>query len=144
MVEPALFGPLDAVLAPVIEFLLLALVLANLGTRYAAHRSHVRQAEEEVESLERHRVHELSNGLLVLASFYYLTLHVHAGTVLSVLVLGTVVADFFEFEGRQVELRQEWELEPPKGAIVGSLLVLSYAAFLSLFFLIQPYWDQIV
>lgn len=144
MVEPALFGPLDAVLAPVIEFLLLALVVANLVTRYVAHRSHVRQAEAGAETLDRHRVHELSNGLLVLASFYYLTLHVHAGTVLSVLVIGTVVADFFEFEGRQLELRQEWELEPPKGAIVGSLLVLAYAAYLSLFFVIQPYWDLIV
>ncbi len=82
--------------------------------------------------------------MLVLASFYYLTLQAHAGMVLSVIVLGTVVADFFEFEGRQVELRQDWALETPKGAIAGSLLALAYAAFLSLFFLVKPVWEIVV
>lgn len=144
MVEPALFGPLDAVLAPVIEYLLLVLVVANLGTRLAAHRSHVRQAEDESESLTRHRLHEASNVVLVLASFYYLTIHHHGGIVLSVIVLATVIADFFEFEGRQVELRQGWELERPKGALVGSLLALVYAAYQSLFFLVEPFWKLIV
>lgn len=144
MVEPALFGPLDTVLAPVIEYVLLVLVVANLGTRLLAHRSHVAAAAEGAESLSRHRLHEVSNVVLVLASFYYLTLHHHAGMVLSVIVLGTVIADFFEFEGRQVELRQDWELEPPKGAIVGSMLALAYAAFQSLFFLVKPFWELIV
>ena len=144
MVEPALFGPLDAVLAPVIEFVLFALGVANLGTRLLAHRAHVRQAEQGVESLSRHRLHEASNVVLVLASFYYLTLHHHSGMVLSVIVVGTVIADFFEFEGRQVELRQDWALDQPKGAIVGSLIALAYAAFLSLFYLVKPYWELIV
>jgi hypothetical protein len=144
MVEPALFGPLDAALAPVIEYLLLVLVVANMGTRLAAHRSHLRQAEAGAESLSRNRLHEASNVVLVLASFYYLTLHVHAGTVMAVIVLGTVIADFFEFESRQVELRQDWALERPKGALVGSALALAYAAFQSLFFLVQPYWELVV
>ena len=144
MVEPALFGPLDAVLAPVIEHVILVLVVANLGTRLLAHRSHVRAAAEGGEARARHRLHQVSNVVLVLASFYYLTLHVHAGMVLSVIVLGTVIADFFEFESRQVELRQNWELEPPKGAIVGSMLALAYAAFQSLFFLVKPFWELIV
>ena len=144
MVEPALFGPIDSVLAPVIEFVLLVLVAANMGTRLLAHRAHLRQAENGAESLSRHRLHEASNLVLVLASFYFLTLHVHAGMVISVIVLGTVIADFFEFEGRQVELRQGWELEPPKGAIVGSMLALAYAAFQSLFFLVKPFWELIV
>lgn len=144
MVEPALFGPIDAALAPVIEYLLLVLVVANLGTRLLAHRAHVRQAEAGAESLSRHRLHEASNVVLVLATFYYLTLHHHSGFVLSVIVLGTVLADFFEFESRQVELRQDWDLERPNGAIVGSLLALAYAAFLSLFFLVKDYWELIV
>ena len=144
MVEPALFGPLDAVLAPVMEFVLLVLVIANMGTRLLAHRAHLRQAAAGVDSLSRHRLHEASNIVLVLASFYYLTLHQHSGMVLSVIVVVTVIADFFEFEGRQVELRQDWALEQPKGAIVGSLIALAYAAFLSLFFLVKPYWELIV
>ena len=144
MVEPALFGPLDALLAPVIEHVLLVLVVANMATRLLAHRSHVAQAEAEADSLERHRLHEASNLGLLLASFYYLTLHVHAGTVMSVIVLGTVIADFFEFEGRQVELRQGWSLERPKAALVGSGLALAYAAFQSLFFLVKPFWELVV
>jgi hypothetical protein len=144
MVEPALFGPLDAVLAPVIEPLLLVLVAGNMGTRLLAHRAHVRAAESGAESLSRHRLHEASNVVLVLASFYFTTLQPHAGTVLSVIVLGTVLADFFEFEGRQVELRHDWTLDAPKAAIAGSVLALVYAAYLSLFFLVRPYWELLV
>jgi hypothetical protein len=144
MVEPALFGPLDALLAPVIEFVLLVLVVANLGTRLLAHRSHVQQAEAGAESLSRHWLHEASNIVLVLGSFYYLSVHHHAGMVLSVIVLATVIADFFEFEGRQVELRQGWDLDRPKGAIIASMIALAYAAFQSLFFLVKPFWELVV
>ncbi|MDZ7702749.1 MAG: hypothetical protein U5J98_12205 [Halobacteriales archaeon] len=144
MVEPALFGPLDALVAPVIEYVVLVLVVANMGTRLLAHRAHVEQADSGADALSRHRLHEASNALLVLGSFYYLTLHLHAGTVLSVIVLGTVLADFFEFEGRQLELRQDWALERPKAALVGSGLALAYAAFQSLFFLVKPFWELIV
>lgn len=144
MVEPALFGPLDAVLAPVIEPVLLLLVVANMATRLLAHRTHVREAESGADALSRHRLHEASNVVLVLASFYFMTVQAHAGMVLSVLVLGTVLADLFEFEGRQVELRQDWPLEAPKAAITGSVLALLYAAYLSLFFLVRPYWELLV
>ncbi|MFB6353193.1 MAG: hypothetical protein ABEJ92_03820 [Halobacteriales archaeon] len=144
MVEPALFGPLDAVLAPVIEPLLLVLVVANMGTRLLAHRSHVRQAAAGADSLSRYPLHDLANAVLVLASFYYLTVHHHAGLVLSVVVLGTVIADLFEFEGRQVELRQDLGLDRPKAAIAGSVIALAYAAYQSLFFLVKPFWELIV
>ena len=82
--------------------------------------------------------------LLVLASFYFLTLSHHSGIVLSVLVVGMVLADFFEFEARLVEARQDLPLEPPKGAMVASALVLLYAAYLALFFVIEPVWSRIV
>jgi hypothetical protein len=143
MVEPAILGPIDALLAPVIEYVVLVLVLANLGTRYLAHGSHVRQAEQS-EDVSRHYLHELSNVVLVLVSFYYLTLHHHSGIVLSMLVIGTVLTDFFEFEARRVEARQGLPIEQPKGAIVASAVVFLYAAYLSLFFVVEPVWSAIV
>lgn len=150
MVDPAIFGPIDAVLARqvvgplLIEWAILALVLLNLLTRLLAHRQHVRQAAAESATITRHRGHESTNVLLVVASFYYMTLEPHAGIVLSVLVIGTVMADVFEFEARRVEIREDRPLDAPKGAIAGSLLVLGYAAFLSLFFLIADVWNAIV
>ena len=82
--------------------------------------------------------------VLVLGSFYYLTLHHHSGIVLSVLVVGTVLTDFFEFEARLVEARRDIPLEAPKGAIVGSLIVVAYAAYLALFFVVEPIWSAVV
>ncbi len=49
-----------------------------------------------------------------------MTLHHHGGMVLSVLVLGAVITDFFEFESRKVEARRDIPLERPKGAIVAA------------------------
>lgn len=144
MVDPALFGPIDAVLAPVVEYVLLLLVFVNLGTRLLAHQTHVKQAQNDDDGIQRHPVHEVSNWLLLLASFYYLTLHYHSGIVLSLLVLGMVLTDFFEFESRRVEAREELELDRPKGAIAGSLLVFAYTAYVSLFYLIEPLWNAIV
>lgn len=144
MVEPAIFGPIDALLAPVAEYVVLLLVLANLVTRGLAYRRHRDQAEDGPDAVERYRLHEFSNVLLLLGSFYYLTLHHHSGIVLSVLVVGTVLTDFFEFEARLVEARQGMPIEAPKGAIVGSLIVAMYAAYLALFFVIEPIWNQIV
>ena len=144
MVEPAIFGPIDTILAPVVEYVVLLLVLANLATRALAHRHHVRQAEDGPEAVERYRLHELTNVALLLGSFYYLTLHHHSGMVLSILVVGMVLTDFFEFESRLVEARRGIPIEAPKGAIVGSLIVAAYAAYLALFFVIEPLWSQIV
>ena len=139
-----LFGPVDAILAPYAEYFVLGLVLVNMITRHLAHRRHVAAAGDGEESVSRYLPHVAANVLLVLGSFYYLTLHHHSGTVLSVIVLVTVIADVFEFEGRAVELRQDWSLDAPKGAIAGSLLALAYAAYLSLFYLVKPYWELIV
>lgn len=130
MVEPAIFGPLDSLLAPVIGYIVLILVVANLTTRYLAHRQYITQAEDGADTIARHMGHEATNVLLVLASFYYLTVHHHSGLVLSVLVLGMVISDIFEFESRKVEARNDYALEPPKGAIVISLLVVVYAAYI--------------
>lgn len=144
MVEPALFGPIDGLLAPVIEYVLLVLVLANLGTRLVAHRSHVRQVEAGADALSRHPLHQAVNVLLMLGSFYYLTVNHHSGMVLSVLVLGMVIADFFEFEARNVEAREDRPLDTPKGAIFASMIVAGYTLYVSLFFIVAPVWNMIV
>jgi len=143
--DPAtMLGPLDA-LQPYVEFVILGLVLANVVARLLEHRSHVAQAREGgAEAISRGPARVATNALLVLASFYYLTLHPHGGTVMSVLVLTMVLSDVFEFEARKVEARKETSLDVPKAAIGASGLVLAYAAFQALFFLIEPYWSAIV
>lgn len=142
--EPAIFGPVDTVLEPVIEYVILVLVLINLGTRFRAHRSHVTQAANGgPEAVSRHLGHEASNFVLVFTSFYYLTLHHHAGFVLSTLVIGMIITDFFEFESREVEARNDMEFEQPKAALGVSALVLIYAAYYGLQFLYEPYLDLI-
>jgi len=143
MAYPAtLLGPLDA-LGTVIEPLLVVLVVANLGTRLLADRHHRAQAAEG-ESLSRYVPHEASNVLLVLASFYYLTYDYHPGMVLSVLVVSLVIVDFFEFEARAVEARRDDRLDRPKAAIAGSMLVLGYVLYTTVFFLVRPVWSAIV
>jgi len=144
--EPSvtLFGPIDTVVGPYIEYVILVLVLANIATRAMEYSQHVEQAREEAEAITRSAPRVATNALLVVSSFYYLTLHAHAGMVMSVLVLGMVVTDVFEFESRLVEARRDIEIERPKGAIAASVLVLLYAGFQSLFFLVAPVWDAIV
>ena len=145
-VSVSLFGPLDALLATGsrAEFVVLVLVVSNILTRKLANDRYRRQAEDGADALSRHPLHIASTWGLVLASFYFLTLNHHSGVVLTVLVLGMFVADFFEFESRKVEVREDLPLERPSGAIVASLIVLLYAAYLSLFFVIAPIWFQIV
>ncbi|MFB6069151.1 MAG: hypothetical protein ABEJ90_04410 [Halobacterium sp.] len=139
-----LFGPLDTVLAPHVEYVLLAIVLLNFVSRRVAHSAHKRQAEDGAAALSRHPFHLATSWLMVLASFYYLTLHHHAGIVASTLVLGTFLADFFEFEARKVEVREGHDLERPKGALVAASITVLYVAYLSVFFLVKPYWTQVV
>jgi hypothetical protein len=86
----------------------------------------------------------VANVALILGSFYYMTLELHGGMVLSVLVLGMFVSDFFEFEARKVEARRDVPLEPPNSAIAASVLVLLYAGYQTLFFVIAPIWNAIV
>jgi len=144
--EPlSLLGPID-VLEPYVEYVVFALVLVNMGTRWFAYHDYRQQARDDdrEEALDRNWLHEISNVVLVLASFYLMTVHHHAGMVLSTLVLGLFITDFFEFEAREVELRKEKKLSTPKGAMTASFLVFLYAGYLSLFYLIEPFWNAIV
>lgn len=141
----SLFGPIDAILHGRVEYVLLVLAVANIVARAIAHKSTVRQAEQEgAEAITRHPALVATHVLLVLSAFYYTTVHYHPGIVISVLILGMVLTDFFAFEARKVEARNELPIERPKAAMVTSLFVLGYAAYISLFFIIQPYWTQVV
>nr|WP_254538120.1 hypothetical protein [Halomarina sp. BCD28] len=141
----SLFGPVDALLAPYIEYVVLVLVVANIGARAAEYRSIVKAADEGgTEAISRSAARVATNILLVVASFYLVTVQYQAGMVLSMLVVGMVITDLFEFESRLVEARQGIPIERPKGAIAASMLVLAYAAYTALFFLVKGVWSSIV
>ena len=141
----SLFGPVDGLLEPVIGFVLLGLVVVNMATRGLAFRSYRRQARDGgAEAISRYLPLEATNVALILGSFYYLTLEHHAGMVLSVLVLGMFVSDFFEFEARKVEARRDVPLEPPNSSIAASVLVLLYAGYVTLFFVVEPLWNAVI
>jgi hypothetical protein len=138
--------PIDALAAlePYIAHIAFALVLANLLTRHRAHKSYVEQAEQGVEDLSRHTLHTVTNVALILASFLYLFLAPHGGMVLTTLVVGLFLSDFFEFEARQVEVRNGMDVEQPKSSLVASAVVVLYAGFQSVFFVIEPVWNAII
>jgi len=150
----SIFGPLDSLLVTPgsgdidpITVVVFALAVVNMGTRFLAHRDHVKQvrnAEDPGAELSRFLPHELSNAVLVLGSFFYLTWHHHGGIVLSTLVIGAVITDVFEFESRKVEARKGEALDRPKAAVAASVLVLAYAAYQSLFFIVKPVWSAII
>ena len=135
-------GALDAV-ERLLPFAVLGLVVANMVTRALAHRSHARQAEAD-DDLSRYLPHTLSTTALVGASFLFTVVEPHGGIVLSVLVLGAFVSDFFEFESRQVEARNDLHVERPKASLTVSVLVLLYAGYQALFFVVEPLWNAVV
>jgi hypothetical protein len=137
--------PLAAV-EPYVAWLVLALVVVNMATRLLAHRQHVRQAREgdDDELLARSVPHQATTVLLVLASFLFLVVEPHGGMVMSVLVVGMVLADFFEFESRKVEARNELDIDRPNASLTASALVFAYAAFQALFGFVAVYWNAIV
>jgi len=147
-----LFGPIDGVLGAevgigevlVVEVLLLVLVVGNFVTRFLAHLRHRRQAEESPDAVSRFFPHEVANVTLIVVSLYYLTVDPHAGMVMSVLVLGLFIADFFEFEARKAEARRDVSLDRPKGALGAATLVFAYAAYQTLFFLIDGFVAAVV
>ena len=141
----SLFGPIDTLLASVIEYVLLGLLVVNMAVRGWEYSQHVSQAEEGgADAIERNAARVATNFLLIVGSFYYLTVHHHGGLVFSVLVLGLFLTDLFEFEARKVEARRGIEIEAPKGAIAASFLALLYIAYQSVFFLVAPFWNAVV
>ncbi|MFC5970284.1 hypothetical protein ACFPYI_02980 [Halomarina salina] len=141
----SLFGVVDAVLRPYVALLILVLVLVNMVARALEYRSIVSDARDGgIDSVSRSGLRVATNFLLVVLSFYYATVHFHAGTVLSILVVGMVITDLFEFESRLVEIRQEFSIDRPNAAIAASVLVLMYISYLTLFQFVKPFWSQVV
>ncbi|RLM83350.1 hypothetical protein D3D02_18300 [Halobellus sp. Atlit-38R] len=66
------------------------------------------------------------------------------GTILIVLVLAMFIADLFELEARNVEARNDMEIEAPKSSIAASLVVLIWSSYYALFFLVEGIWNQFV
>jgi uncharacterized membrane protein len=156
MASPAysIFGPLDAVIggSQTMAYVLLGLVLFNIVTRIVSYRHFVSEAEriqesdaeDSVDSLRPHPIHIASNVLLLLGAFYYTSLDQHTGIVVTTLVLGVFITDFFEVESQRVDVRRDLDVEPPKGTIAASLLTLLYVGYLSLFQFVEPLWSAIV
>ncbi|MFA1610503.1 DUF7313 family protein [Halobellus rubicundus] len=141
--------PIDALesidgILPIVVF---ALVVLNILTRLLQHNRHERQAEEgdDDEAISRWLPHTATTLAMVFASLLYMIVAPHGGMVMSVLVLGVFVTDFFEFESRKVEARSKSkDLEKPTAAIGASAFALLYASYQSFFFLIAPIWNSIV
>ncbi|MFC4358769.1 hypothetical protein ACFO0N_12530 [Halobium salinum] len=122
----------------------LVLVLVNMATRLLSYRKHRSQVEDGQEDLSWYAPHIVSSLVLLFVSFMFLIVAPHGGMVLSVLVLGMVITDFFEFEARNVEARNALSLERPKAGLVASVFVLLYASYQALFFLIAPFWNAVI
>jgi hypothetical protein len=131
------------VVGPILPFAVLTLGVANLITRLLAHRRHVRQAET-ADQLERYPPHSVTTIGLVLVSFLLIPYQPSGGTILAVLTVTMLIADLFEFEARNVEARNQLPVERPKSALFASALVLLYAGYYSLFFVVRPFWELIV
>lgn len=129
-----------------IPYVVLGLVLVNVVTRFVAHRKHRKQAadSDDGDDVSHSAIHTVSTLALILASFAFLLVEPHGGMVLSILVLGMFVADFFEVESRRVEARNDLSFQWPKSAMFLWVLVFFYAVYQSLFFLIGPYWNQVI
>ena len=141
----SLFGPVDAVLEPIIGYVVLLLLLVNMVTRLYAHRRTVKRARDaEADEIDRPLIHVATNLLLVLATFYYLTLYHHSGIVLSALVVGLVLTDYFEFDAALVQIREERDVEAPKASIGAAVVALLYIAYLTLFDVIKPFWNAVI
>ncbi|GAB7013520.1 DUF7313 family protein [Halolamina salina] len=136
-------GALESV-SGAFPYVILALVLANFVTRHRAFSHYKRAAENGADTLDRYVPHVAVSAVLALVSLLYLVIEPHSGMVISVLVVGTVIADIFEFEARNVEARNNLDIEKPKGAITVSILMLLYASFLALFWVIEDQWAAIV
>jgi hypothetical protein len=136
-------GALDA-LEPYIAHVVLALVVVNMLTRIRAHSVHQRAVDDGAEELSRYFPHSVTTIALVLGSFAFLVIEPHGGMVMSVLAVGLFLTDFFEFESRQVEARNDMTFERPKGAVAASVLALLYAGYQSLFVFVEPLWNAVI
>lgn len=139
-----LFGPVDTYLAPYIVYVLFALILINVIARGIEYGQIRKQAADGVDAISRNPLRVATNFLLVIGGFYYLSVDRTGGLMVSLFVVGLFLTDFFEFEARNVEARQEIDIERPWAAIGISVFALLYIAFKAFFYLVAPFWNSIV
>ncbi|WP_418284419.1 DUF7313 family protein [Halorubrum sp. DTA46] len=132
-----------AAVGPVLPYAILVMAVANLATRHVAYKRHVEQGADE-DSVDAYDPHAFTNIGLLLLSFLFVLHAPVGGTLLAILVITMLIADLFEFEARNVEARNDMPIEAPKSAIAASLLVVVYAAYYALFFLVSGVWNQFV
>ncbi|EMA69731.1 hypothetical protein C461_02351 [Halorubrum aidingense JCM 13560] len=132
-----------AAVGPVLPYAILVMTVANLVTRHVAHKQHVEQGADG-DSVDAYDPHAFTNIGLLLLSFLFLLHAPVSGTILSILVITMLIADLFELEARNVEARNDMTIESPKSSIVASLVVLVFAAYYALFFLVSGVWNQYV
>ena len=145
MILPQFLVPLGwlAVVGPILPFAILTMVAVNAVTRLLAHRQHVRQAREG-DAVERHTLHDVTTVGLVLLCFLFAVHRPVGGALLSTVAVTVFLADLFEFEARNVEARNDLSIERPKGAMAASAILLLFAAYYGLFFVIDPIADALI
>ena len=99
--------------------------------------------DDDTDSLDRYTPHVFTTTGLVILGMLFTLYKPIGGMILMIPVIGLFITDFFEFESREVEARNDMEFERPKAALGVSVLVLIYAAYYGLQFLYAPYLDLI-
>lgn len=128
---------------PMLPYAILVMSVANLATRHIAHRRHVEQGNSG-DSVEPYTPHAFTNiGLLLLTFLFVLDAPI-SGVILAVIVITMLIADLFELEARNVEARNDMQIEAPKSSIAASVVLMVFVAYYSLFFLVSGIWDQFV
>lgn len=136
-------GWVDAI-GDYLPFAIFVMIVVNAITRHQAHRTHRRNADAADGDLPRYPPHDVANVGLVLLGVLYVVHHPHGGIILSSLIVTMFVADIFEFESREVEARNEMEMERPKAALAAWGLAFLYAAYQAFFQFVAPFWELVV
>ena len=129
---------------PLLPIAILTLAVGNIITRLLSHRKHKQQVEAGEEGLDRYTPHVFTTTGLVILGLLFTIHRPTSGMILMLPLIGLFITDFFEFESREVEARNDLEFERPKAGIAVSLLVLVYAAYYGLPFLYQPVLDALL
>ena len=129
---------------PLLPIAILTLAVGNIITRLLSHRKHKQQVEDGEEGLDRYPPHVFTTTGLVILGLLFTVHRPTSGMILMLPLIGLFITDFFEFESREVEARNDLEFERPKAGIAISMLVLVYAAYYGLPFLYQPVLDALL
>ena len=131
---------------PMLPIAILTLAVGNIVTRLLSHRTHKQQVEQtgDDDGLNRYPPHVFTTTGLVILGLLFTVYRPTSGMILMLPVIGVFITDFFEYESRAVEARNDMTFERPKAGIAISLLVFVYAAYYSLPFLYEPLLDALL